>query len=119
MGAANHSLAFPDVVCQRIVGAVIHHRGKAQAQALHSLLIANAVIQVEHYGHCAFPGDPLDQIGQMLQLSCLDGSLTHGQDHRAMLLFRSIHDGLGSLNVINVKSRNRSVALHCDGKDFL
>ena len=118
MSAPDNRLAFPHVFLKGMMGTVIHHGGKTSPQAQYCLLIADAVIQVEHHRDLCIISKPLYCVGQMPELPGIDSTLPDREDQWAILRLAGFHENLRSLKIVNIESGNGRSGILRDLQDF-
>ena len=94
------------------MGAVKHHRGETVLHRLQGALIG-AVVQVQRNGNGDVQGfeHPFHHAGDgVITAHILASALRHAKDNRRVALLGSEQDGLGPLQVVDVKLSNGILA---------
>ena len=118
MGAADHGQTLPHIFLKGMMGTIIHHGGKAGSQAHHSLLIADAMVQMQNDRHLAVIGSPLNGICQIPEVSGVDGTLTDTENDGIILGVGGLHNGFDPSNVINIEVGNSGSPLIRNFQNF-
>ena len=106
VGCLYHFLGNTHILFKGQMGPVKHNRGKACPQALDCLLVAGSMVQMHDNRDRGLVGQPADYIRQMVHLSSLDGPLTDGQNHGAVILFCCSDNGFRYFNIVNIEPRD-------------